>query len=390
MFRVDGSSAVATPIARAPGSDFASWVRTRRIAALHQAGYTGRGVRVLVIDTGAAPHDQYDGQLVRLRNFTLDDGGAPEAGIDRHGHGTHVTGIVSMGAPGCDLYIAKGLSDRGVGEEQRLADAVRWGIREGVHIINASWGSASEPQSGQLQAAIREANAAGILFVAAAGNNGNQLLDRNTVTWPARWREPFVVASTWDLVQMGFGQNPVAQYSSAGPEVDVAAPGTLVYSCAPGGGWVYLSGTSMAAPMATALLACLYQQWFDMTGAFPTEPEGVVLGLWHTRDIGPAGRDVLSGVGEIDACPLVQRRRITMEAGQLAVRVETQDIHGSHAEMAVTLDAPARIEPPGHFVSQFRPQADSLGAHEVAWDPLMPDRGEAMIDVLYLGPTRHK
>ncbi|WP_374713116.1 S8 family peptidase [Symbiobacterium terraclitae] len=384
MMRVSGDRAQVTPLIVPAGQvpdKVTKWVRERRIAALHRAGFTGKGVRVLVIDTGCDPNHFYlNDRIEAVKNFT---GVGPDYEItDRHGHGTHVAGIIHAGAPDAEIYIAKGLGDDGRGYEADLAAAIRWGIEQGVHVINASWGSTEEPDEATgLHQAIRDATDAGILFVASAGNEGHRLLEENTVTWPARWYEPLAVASTMQMYagERPLGANSPASYSSAGPEIDTAAPGTYVYSCAPGGGWVYLSGTSMAAPMQAALAACLAHQWLHMTGRMPTEPELVTLCLSHTRDIVWEGRDVLAGVGEIDACPLAVRRRLTVRAGSNVLTIETGG-QGPVQRAEVTMPLPARIEPPGHFMVVFRGLLEGSDAL-VEWDQTQ-QQGTATVDVL--------
>ncbi|HEY3363968.1 MAG TPA: S8 family serine peptidase [Symbiobacteriaceae bacterium] len=385
-----GTAAVITPADVTPVStDFGRWVRERRLAAFHQAGITGKGVRVAIIDTGCDVTHPYLASAIRQgENLTP---GFPASDVHDHfGHGTHVSGIIRQGAPGCDLIILKGISDDGYGEDAWLAAAIRRCIDLGVHIINASWGDPAQPTDGVLKSAVDDAVAAGILFVAAAGNDGHQVLTLDTVIYPAKWQSPLAVASTFQMVPNlypGMG-DVIATYSAAGPEVDTCAPGTDVYSCAPGGGYVYMSGTSMAAPMQVALAACLYEAWFLQTGRYPTEPEAVSLCLWHTRDISAAGRDILAGVGEIDAAPLVQRRRVALTKDSATITIE----HGNRAGMTTDtyqVDVPAHIEDPGRFVAEFRGLSNVLGAAQVEWDPTA-QKGMATIDVLDMGPTDNK
>lgn len=386
MIQIVGAGAQVIPLTAPAGQvpeQVTRWVRERRLGALHRAGFTGAGIRVLVIDTGVdRNHFFLKDRIAKVRNFT--GIGAPDDVTDRHGHGTHVAGIIHAGAPGADLYIAKGLGDDGKGTSENLAAAIRWGIQEGVNIINASWGSQEEPpEESGLHQAIKEATEAGILFVASAGNEGHQLLNVNTVGYPARWDEPLAVASTMQLYTgvLPIGRNAPALYSSAGPEIDTAAPGTYAYSCAPGGGWVYMSGTSMAAPMQTAMAACLAERWMYMSGVMPTEPELVTLCLLHTRDIGPAGRDVLAGVGEIDGCPLAERRRITVQVGSDVLTVE-RSADGPVQKERVKMPLAARIEPPGHFVVPYRGLMEGVGAL-VEWDAA-EQKGMATVDVVPL------
>src|SRR5690606_9443384 len=107
--------------------------------------------------------------------------------------------------------------------------------------------------------------------------------------------------------------------------------------------------------------------------------ELVTLCLLPTRDIGETGRDGLSGVGEIDACPLAVRRRRTVQAGSPVLTVETGG-RGPVERRQVTLPLPARIENPGHFLVPFRGLLEASEAL-VEWDQA-DKRGTAVLDVL--------
>lgn len=380
-FQLTDSDPVA-PIA--PPTGVAPWVKRLHIPAMHRLGVNGAGVRVAIIDTGAdLNHPYLAPAIVASASFvpgqSVDDG---------HGHGTHVAGIIRQAAPGASLIIAKAISDQDTAEDAWLAAAIRWCVAQGARIINASWGSPTEPVGDELHAAIREAVAAGVLFCAAAGNAGHDMLTIDTVSWPARWPEPLAVAATWQMfahIRAG-----VASYSSAGPEVDVSAPGTDLVSCGLGGGWVAMSGTSMAAPVVAGVAALLAEDWERKTGRPPTEPELVTLILSHTRDISATGRDVLAGVGEINVAPLVEHRVVTITEG--AGKVEFLE-GNSLVRGEVLLDVPARMEQVtvngytgGRFFAEFRGLADALGASEVGWNsdkrPEEPVVGTAVIDVL--------
>src|SRR6266540_3454495 len=145
-----------------------------------QAGYTGAGVRVAVLDTGVdATHPDLARQVTETANFT-DDADA----VDPHGHGTHVaatiagTGAASNGrhrgvAPDSRLLVGKVLNAYGFGEESWLIAAMEWAAPR-ADVVNMSLGTL-EPSDGNdpLSVAVDALSyATGTLFVAAAGNSG--------------------------------------------------------------------------------------------------------------------------------------------------------------------------------------------------------------------------
>ncbi len=190
--------------------------------------------------------------------------------LDPNGHGTHVAGTIGavadngLGvvgvAPHTKLLPVRFLDAGGTGS---LFDAVRaisyvTGLkRSGVNVvaINASWGSTD---SRVLDAVVREAAAAGILFVAAAGNAASN----NDVTpvSPANIEAANVIS-----VAATDAAGNLATFSNYGPQtVDVAAPGVGILSTIPGGGYGSLSGTSMAAPHVSgvvAVIASKHPEW---------------------------------------------------------------------------------------------------------------------------------
>lgn len=384
MFKITGINGVTTPIATPRG--IAPWVQKIHAPTYWRAGRMGAGVRFGVIDSGSDfRHPYLGGHIIAGRSFI--PGTSPDDWMDRHGHGSHVQGILRQGAPGAEYVIAKGLGDNGGGDLDRLAEAIDWCTDQGCHIINASWGTEEElPDDSPLRSAIQRAVDRGVLFGAAAGNEG-YLADVSTVLWPARWPEPLVVAATWQMIN-GKLYSRRAPFSSAGPEIDITAPGSGIYSCAPGGGWVELSGTSMALPVALSAMALVREDFIAREGRDPTEPELVTLARYLTRDIPPAGRDALSGVGEIDLVPQVETRVITITQGRAQIRVQESN---TLAEHTVTLDVPAELvvvddEGGTRFFAEFRGLAGAAGAHEIDWnsdraltDPVV---GTATIDVL--------
>lgn len=269
----------------------------------------GRGVKVAVLDTGCDPtHPDLTIAIAAAKDFTNSRLTPPWADHPRDGHGTHCAGIVAARddgrgvigfAPHCDLYVGKCL-ELGIGQGAWIAAAIRWAIDERVHVISMSLGSPDpDPQIGL---ALEQAVKAGIFVCAAAGNDGRN----DSVNYPARWKQPHG-RKHLDCLAVGAIQRDgtPAPYSSRGPEVDLAAPGSDVTSCWPGGGYAVLSGTSMATPAVAGMLALMLGQ----PGADqPIDHDHLRDMLQpYMSDIGQPGQDALTGWGMVRIDELVNR-----------------------------------------------------------------------------------
>jgi subtilisin family serine protease len=186
-------------------------------------------------------------------------------------HGTHVSGTIGAsggngtGVVGINwdvtIISAKFLGRRG-GTTANAIKAVDYitdlKTRHGLNIVatNNSWGGGGASSS--LQAAIERANAANILFVAAAGNGGNDGVgDNNDVTanYPSNYPNANVIAVA-SITSSG-AKSSFSNYGAT--KVDIGAPGSGIYSTLPGNGGTYsygsYSGTSMATPHVTGACA---------------------------------------------------------------------------------------------------------------------------------------
>lgn len=263
----------------------------------------GAGVKIAVLDTGCdLDHPDLAGAVAATRDFTASRYGA----ADVHGHGTHCASVIGAradgrgirgGAPACQLLIGKVLGDSGVGSDQAVAAGIRWAADQGAHVISLSLGSAQA--SAQIHRAIQSAAERGAFVISAAGNDGRI----DSVNFPGRWPETIAVAAVDQ-------QGRVAAYSSRGPEVDIAAPGSNILGAAPGGGYVRMSGTSMATPLVAAVVALAVARHAEL-GDQARSPLRTVADLRRelartARDLGTPGRDDAFGHGLIQPAALLR------------------------------------------------------------------------------------
>ncbi len=193
-------------------------------------------------------------------------------------HGSHVAGIIAAvrgNAIGLD-GITDGVRIMGVravpdGDERDkdVANAIRYAVDNGAHIINMSFGKGYSPNKALVDEAVRYADSKGVLLVHAAGNDGedidvtpnfpNAML--STTEKARNWIE--VGASSWKG-----GNELAAAFSNFGQtRVDLFAPGVDIYSAAPGNEFKRQSGTSMAAPVVSGVAALLMAYYPELTAS---------------------------------------------------------------------------------------------------------------------------
>jgi subtilisin family serine protease len=178
---------------------------------------------------------------------------------DNH-HGTHVSGTIGavgnngLGVAGVNWNVTimpvKFLDGTGSGTLENAVNAINYAKLMKANIMSNSWGGGG--YSDALFQAIQASQAAGILFVAAAGNDTRN--DDTTPTYPASYAVDNIVG-----VAATDNQDKIASFSSYGPKtVHVAAPGVNIYSTLPSNAYGVLSGTSMATPHVSGIAALLY------------------------------------------------------------------------------------------------------------------------------------
>ena len=184
--------------------------------------------------------------------------------MDDNGHGTHCAGIIGAegdngeGIAGINWHVKimplKFLGRGGFGSTDAAIEAINYAIdrkKHGVNIriISASWGSTSSSKA--LEDTIRAAGDAGILFVAAAGNDGSN--NDSRPHYPSNYDLPNVVS----VAALDRNDN-LASFSNFGVKtVHVAAPGKDILSTWLNDGYREASGTSMATPYVSGVAALI-------------------------------------------------------------------------------------------------------------------------------------
>jgi type VII secretion-associated serine protease mycosin len=272
-------------------------------------------VTVAVVDSGV---DMGHPDLVgRLRDDGRDFVDGDDDPSDENGHGTNVAGVIAATldnaegvaglAPGVTILPVRVMNHKGFGSDRSIARGIRFAADSGAQVINLSLGATlmigADTESEQVTSAIRYAQEHGALVVVAAGNDFVPLPNAIVGDNP----DVLVVAATDP-------DDRKADFSNSGPWVNIAAPGVQILSTMPTyevyltgpevprderfrEGYDYMSGTSQAAPLVSALAALLFS-------AHPEWDASQV--AQHIRetaaDISRLNRDVELGGGRIDAC----------------------------------------------------------------------------------------
>jgi subtilisin family serine protease len=285
-------AALDTPSARALDAGVAKvWLDSKVQASLDvsvpqigapeawRAGYTGKGVKVAVLDTGIdATHPDLAGKVEASQSFITG-----EAVADGHGHGTHVadtivgSGAASDGkykgvAPDATLLVGKVLNNAGSGPASSIIAGMEWAAAQGADVISMSLGGCCTDGTDPMSQAVNDLSAQyDTLFVVAAGNDKSPM----TVSSPAAADSALTVAAV-------DRQDQRASFSSQGPRLtnyglkpDISAPGVSIVAARAAGTslgtpvgdkYTTLSGTSMATPHVAGSAVLLAQQHPDWTG----------------------------------------------------------------------------------------------------------------------------
>src|SRR3989338_4979431 len=285
---------------------------------VHDGGNEGTDVKIGIIDSGVdRGHQDLNDVYAGGYDFVQDDAD-PD---DVYGHGTHVAGtacaedndlgVVGV-APGCALYSLRVLNDSGSGSWSATIAAMDWAVLNRLQVVNLSLGSSQDPGS-TVKAAFDNAEAKGLVIVAAGGNSGTPSGKGNNVIYPAKYASVIAVAAT--------DKNDTRpSWSSTGEEIELAAPGVSVLSSwndgdSPhnpqpfilDGDWYKEgSGTSMASPhVAGAAALVIAAGVTDSNGNGRINDEVRAILNSTADDIGAVGKDTHYGYGLVNVAAAI-------------------------------------------------------------------------------------
>ncbi|WP_348824591.1 S8 family peptidase [Flavobacterium aestuarii] len=195
-------------------------------------------------------------------------------------HGTHVAGIIAqvrgngIGGDGVadnvEIMAIRAVPD-GDEYDKDIALAIRYAADNGAKVINGSFGKSYSPQKQWVFDAIKYAEKKDVLFVHAAGNDGQDIDLPENANYPNdaadNTKEFASNVLTVGALNNQYGENVIAPFSNYGTfNVDVFAPGDEIYATIPNNKYKYLQGTSMASPNAAGV-AVLIRSYYPKLSA---------------------------------------------------------------------------------------------------------------------------
>ncbi|MFJ7989318.1 S8 family serine peptidase [Streptomyces sp. NPDC096351] len=243
-----------------------------------EAGLTGKGVKVAVLDTGAdLGHPDLVGRVAESKSFI-----EGQEVADRDGHGTHVASTVGGSgagsdgaekgvAPGVTLAVGKVLSDEGSGSESQIIAGMEWAAKDvDAKIVSMSLGSreASDGTDPMAQAVDTLTAETGALFVIAAGNSGAP----GSIGSPGAADSALTIGAVDSADEAAYFTSQGPRHGDQALKPDLSAPGVDILAArsqlVPGSGlYTSMSGTSMATPHVAGVAALLAEKHPDWTGA---------------------------------------------------------------------------------------------------------------------------
>ncbi|MCI5066772.1 S8 family serine peptidase [bacterium] len=329
----------------------------------------GEGITIGVLDSWVEEHRDFSEKNI-ARYSLLEPRDTP---VELTSHGTAITSLLlgSRGsiqgiAPAAMVIAVEVLDDTGAGDAFTVAEGILFAMKNGADIINMSLGTFTDVPI--LRAAVRTAAEAGVLLVAAAGNEGG-----GRIPYPAAYDEVLAVTA---LDAAG----RAAPFGNTAEAIDLGAPGVGVLTAHGREDYILSSGSSVAAPFVTGTVAALLSSHPGMKN----EELKKIL-FRYADDLGTPGRDPVFGEGRLNvkriwererrnvrdiaiSGHILDRARITEDEIPLLITVENRGTtEAAHVQVIHSVDGRERE----NMIQRIRPT--ELGVIEI------PIRREALL-----------
>ena len=331
---------------------------------------TGDNVVIAVLDSGVdATHPDLAGRLIPGWNFYDNNSNT----ADVFGHGTLVAGsasantnngvgVASVAGNALILPLRISATD-GSASFSNMAKALTWAADKGAHVANISYQSVSG--SATVASAAQYMKNKGGVTVVAAGNTGVE--------------QTFAPTDTMISVSATTSSDAVASWSSYGSYVDVAAPGSGIWTTKKGGGYGSANGTSFASPVTAAVIAMMRSVNPVLP---PADLEKILIST--AVDLGTAGFDKKFGHGRINAAAAVSAAQSAKVSDTSAPTVGIgAPIAGAKVSGLVAVDVSAsdnvgvtRVE---LFVNGTKFASDTTAPYSFSWDSAAVADGNASL-----------
>lgn len=298
--------------------------------SFYSQGYYGQETICAVIDTGVSKHEEFEERLLEGRNVNKSYNDTSNW-KDDGGHGTHVASSIAgknVGiAPQAKILPVKSLDENG-GTNRILdvVDGVKWAREwrstkgEKVDVISMSLSGTKSIFGSYLNRFENEINKCveeGVLVVCSMGNTGEE-----EKRYPAYFDEVVAVGAV-DVNQKQ------AEFTTIGNHIDVCQIGVDIIGANYGGGYVSLSGTSMATPLVSGIACLLAGRHKIKFGERMSEQKLYEQIKMNTKDLGIEGADKIYGVGFASVQPLSMDIELTIGSDKMTVN-----------EKEIALDSP--------------------------------------------------
>lgn len=227
------------------------YIKELKINEIHELGYTGEGIKVIILDTGCDyNHSELKNKIFGGINFTTENNNNRYDYFDNNGHGTGVVGEIVKIAPKSQIIVVKCMNKDGNGKMTDIIKSLEFAIKQNPDIINMSIGATVNDSD--LEKVVNKAIKNNISVVCACGNNNDGKSETVEVAYPSYYEPVISVGAITKDYKPWF-------YSNTNDLIDLLTFGEDIQSIYPNNEYGTASGTSQSTPIVTGVLALMKQ-----------------------------------------------------------------------------------------------------------------------------------